>query len=42
MPKGTKMVGMHREYLSIAYWGKEINKTLARKGLRLVRKRGGL
>ena len=24
MPRGTRMVGLYREYLSIAYYGKEI------------------
>jgi hypothetical protein len=41
MPTGIRIVGVPREPLSIAYWKKEKDQTLAKNGL-TVRKRGGL
>jgi hypothetical protein len=41
MPIGIRMVGVPREPLSMAYWRKEKDQTLAKSGP-TVRKRGGL
>jgi len=37
MPKGIIVVEMLREYMSIIYRGKEINKVLAKRGLSINR-----
>jgi hypothetical protein len=41
MPTGIKVVGVPKNLLSIAYWRKEKNQTLA-KSRPTIRKRGGL
>jgi hypothetical protein len=41
MPTGMRIIGLPKEPLSIAYWKKEKDQTLA-KSEPTIRKRGGL